>query len=162
MKRTVLIGILLSMAFAVRAQNLPATAMIKETYKKSVPAVDSTMAQLGYEKPKQHVDGVYPVVYDMVKWDAKALKFPNRYEVSKWKGTTDSTFVIKFVTSDTVQFNKLLDEFVFEKFVRTPNGEKSINKDYTSVKYSNVVMRIEYNQLLNTGPNKIGVYYSWK
>lgn len=162
MKKIVLVLAFIFCVFTLSAQSLPASALIKEVRKKSLAATDSTLKALGYAYPPTHKDGILPVIYDMVVWDAKALKFPNRYEVSKWKSTTDSTFMINFVPNDTLQFNKLIDEFVAEKFVRTPYGEKSINKDYTSEKHPGIVMRIQYNQLLNMGPNKIGVYYSWK
>ncbi len=146
---------------ATKAQ-IPATGMIKAAYTRSVYAIDSAMAQLGFEKPKTHIDGVsVPIIYDKIKWNPDSLKFPNRYEVSKWRSKVDSTLAITFVTSDTVQFNKLLDEFTAEKFVRTAYGENTINKDYKSVKYPNIIMRISYNKLLNMGPDKIGVYYSW-
>lgn len=162
MKKIVLIGMLVLIGLAVNAQSLSAVALINLVKTHSLYAADSTIKALGYAYPPTHKDGILPVIYDMVNWDSKALKFPNRYEVSNWKASTDSTFTINFVTADTVQFNKLIDEFVAEKFVRTPYGDKSINKDYKSEKYPGILMRIQYNRLLDMGPNKIGVYYSWK
>lgn len=162
MKRIAITGVLVLIGLAINAQHLSAVDMIKLTKTHSLYATDTTIKALGYAYPPTHKDGILPVIYDMVNWDTKTLKFPNRYEVINWKSTTDSTISISFVTSDTVQFNQLIDEFIVEKFVRTAYGEYTINKDYKSVKYPNIVMRISYNQLLNMGPNKIVVLYSWR
>lgn len=161
MKRIVLVLAYIFTVFTLNAQSLPALDMIKLTKAHSFYAADTTIKALGYAYPPTHKDGILPVIY-VANPDAKTYMFSNRYEVTKWKATNDSTFTINFVPNDTVQFNTLIDEFVAEKFVRTPYGEKSINKDYTSEKHPGIVMRIQYNQLLNMGPNKIGVYYSWK
>lgn len=151
---------LLLLSIAAKAQ-LPATGMIKAAYTRSVYAVDSIIRQLGFEKVKTSVEGIFPVIYDKVKWNPDSLKFPNRYEVSKWRATSDSTLAITFVTSDTVQFKNLINQFVAEKFVRTAYGENTINKDYKSVNYPGIIMRVSYNKLLDMGPDKIAVYYSW-
>ena len=162
MRILVLTTCLFLVCFAACAQRLSGPEMIQLAKKHSLYTADTNIKALNYAYPPTHKDGIFPVIYDLVNWDSKALKFPNRYEVTQWKSTTDSSFAITFVTSDTVQFNALIAEFTANKFVRTAYGEKSINKDYTSVKYPNIVMRISYNELLNMGPNKIGVHYSWR
>lgn len=162
MKKLLPVIIFVTINFALQAQIISVPSIISIAYKHTIPVVDSTMVALGYKQPKPTPAGIYPVVYDIMRWDDGVVKFPDRYEISLYKSSTDSIFSIGLVSNDSVRLSKLIDEFKAEKFTRTAYGDKSINKDYTSIKYPNIVMRISYNQLLNMGPNKLFVMYSWR